>query len=164
MKVIGLKFNLIIFTKIIKHNIINLLLIGNNKPNRIEPNMQTANQFPQIYITSFSESNTHFPESHPLHNDLSVTNINNSFCVAVVLAFLAERNLPTVTLVNTISAGYNEYMTLQFQSESDIADFDKNTSFDLTDTDFNTRLDNLQFLIYTDFSELNTFDLDPFDF
>ena len=82
--------------------------------------------------------------------------LNDAFCVAVALQFLAERfSDSSITLVNTVSAGYNSYMTLNipaehldtFKNESGFDDFDDNETF--------VPLENNVYALYTDFAELS---------
>jgi hypothetical protein len=82
--------------------------------------------------------------------------LNDAFCVTVALQFLAERfSDSSITLVNTVSAGYNNYMLLNipaeyldtFKNESGFDDFD--------DTDNFITIENNVYALYTDFAELS---------
>lgn len=83
--------------------------------------------------------------------------LNDAFCVAVALQFLAERfSDTTITLVNTIRSGYNSYMTLNIPAEHldnfiDTSGFDE---FDDTDDNFIT-IENNVYALCVDFPGLS---------
>jgi hypothetical protein len=79
--------------------------------------------------------------------------LNNPFCVSIALQFLAK--FPQIKLVNTITAGYNSYMTLHIPAEH-LENFKLSSGFD----DFNNLenfmpLENNNYHLYTNFSELS---------
>ena len=83
--------------------------------------------------------------------------LNDPFCVAVSLQFLAERfpNSP-ITLVAAVSAGYNAYQILNIPAEHldhfiGHSGFDE---FDDTENNFIT-IENNVYALYTDFAELS---------
>jgi len=106
--------------------------------------MQNANDFAKTTANISELSN------HPV-------DLNDSFCVAVALQFLAERFSDTsITLVSTVTAGYNSYMTLNIPAEHldnfiDASGFDE---FDDTENNFIT-IENNVYALYTDFAELS---------
>jgi hypothetical protein len=83
--------------------------------------------------------------------------LNEQFSVAVALQFLAERFPDTpITLVATVSAGYNDYQILNIPAEHldhfiGHSEFDE---FDDTENHFIT-IDNDVYALYTDFAELS---------
>ena len=82
--------------------------------------------------------------------------LNDAFCVAVALQFLAERfSDTTITLVNTIQAGYNSYMTLNIPAEH-LDNFIDTSGFDEFDNDENFMpLENNAYVLYADFPGLS---------
>ena len=57
--------------------------------------------------------------------------LNDPFCVAVSLAYISKHlstDFPNIKLVNTISAGYNDYMTLYIPADTDFEKLDSNTT------------------------------------
>jgi hypothetical protein len=106
--------------------------------------MQNANDFAQTTANIPALSN----------HDVK---LNDAFCVAVALQFLAERfpNSP-ITLVSTVNAGYNDYQILNIPAEHldhfiGHSGFDE---FDDTENNFIT-IDNDVYALYTDFAELS---------
>jgi hypothetical protein len=105
--------------------------------------MQNANDFAQTTANIPALSN----------HDVK---LNDAFCVAVALQFLAERfpNSP-ITLVSTVNAGYNDYQILNIPAEhldhfighSGFDEFDDNETF--------VPLENNVYALYTDFAELS---------
>ena len=100
----------------------------------------------------------------------SPVDLNNPFDVAVSLQFLAERfpNSP-ITLVATVSSGYNAYQILEIPS-GHLDHFIDNSGFDeFDDTDDNfITIENNVYALYTDFSELSAnleteIDVDTFE-
>lgn len=106
--------------------------------------MQNANEFAKTTANIPTLSN------HPV-------DLNDPFCVAVALQFLAERFPDSpVTLVSTVSAGYNDYQILNIPAEH-LDNFKNNSGFDdFNDTDDNfITIENNVYALYTDFSELS---------
>jgi hypothetical protein len=106
--------------------------------------MQHANDFAKTTANMPALSN------HPV-------DLNDPFCVAVALQFLAER-FPSspITLVATVNAGYNDYQILNIPAEHldhfiGHSGFDE---FDDTDNNFIT-IENNVYALYTDFAELS---------
>jgi hypothetical protein len=83
--------------------------------------------------------------------------LNEPFSVAVALQFLAERFPDTpITLVSTVSAGYNDYQILNIPAEH-LDHFIGHSEFDEfndTENHFIT-IDNDVYALYTDFAELS---------
>ena len=82
--------------------------------------------------------------------------LNDEFCVAVALQFITERLSETsITLVSTVSAGYNSYMLLNIPAEH-LDFFLGNSGFD-NDPALETFIspENDVYAVYTDFAELS---------
>lgn len=83
--------------------------------------------------------------------------LNDPFCVAVALQFLAERfPSSSITLVSTVSAGYNAYQILNIPAEH-LDHFIGHSGFDeFDDTENNfIAIENNVYALYTDFAELS---------
>ncbi len=107
--------------------------------------MQNANEFAK------TTSNIPALSNQPV-------DLNDPFCVAVSLAYISKHlstDFPNIKLVNTITAGYNSYMTLHIPAEH-LENFKLSSGFD----DFNNLenfmpLENNNYHLYTNFSELS---------
>lgn len=115
--------------------------------------MQNANEF------THDKNCYAYPRLSMFHTRLnpSPVDLNDPFDVAVALQFLAERfpNSP-ITLVATVSSGYNAYQILEIPSGHldhfiDDSGFDE---FDNTQNNFIT-IENNVYALYTDFTELS---------
>jgi hypothetical protein len=87
----------------------------------------------------------------------SPVELNEPFSVAVALQFLAERfSDTTITLVATVSAGYNDYQILNIPAEHLDHFFGHSgfCEFDDTENHFIT-IDNDVYALYTDFPGLS---------
>lgn len=105
--------------------------------------MQNANDFAQTTANISALSNHDVQLNNPSH-------------VATALRFLADRfsDMP-ISLVNTVSAGYNTYMLLDIPAEH-LDDFKNDSGFDdFDDTDFFMPIENNVYALYTDFPELS---------
>ena len=82
--------------------------------------------------------------------------LNDPFCVAVALQFLAERFPDSpITLVSTVSAGYNAYQILNIPAEH-LDHFIGHSGFDeFYDNETFVPLENNTYALYTDFAELS---------
>ena len=111
--------------------------------------MQNQTQFEKIENYVITDS------THPLYND-TVT-LNDSFQIRVALAFINDitknQNI-NVSLINTISAGHNSYMTLHIPADTfDKYNYETAHPFD---ADYSYKLDAADtYMLYTDFSNLS---------
>jgi len=110
--------------------------------------MQNANEFTQNK-NCYDYQQLAFYETSPV-------DLNKPFCVAVALQFLAER-FPSspITLVATVSAGYNAYQILNIPAEH-LDHFIGHSGFDeFDDTETFVPLETNVYALYTNFAELS---------
>ena len=90
--------------------------------------------------------------------------LNDPFCVAVSLAYISKHlstDFPNIKLVNTITAGYNDYMTLYIPADSDFEKLENEQNLPVhVSDDLTIKLDNDTYAFYVNFPDLaNEFDI-----
>ena len=110
--------------------------------------MQNETQFTKI------ENHVITDLTNPLNNETVI--LNDSFQIRVALAFIndiAQNQNINVSLINTISAGHNSYMTLQIPADT-FEKYNYETSHPF-DADYSYKLDADTYMLYTDFANLS---------
>jgi hypothetical protein len=105
-------------------------------------------------INDFAQTTANIPALS--NNPVS---LNNPFCVTVALAYISKHlstDFPNIKLVNTISAGYNSYMTLYIPADTDFEklNYEHNLPIDESD-DMTIKLENDTYAFYVDFPDLS---------
>ena len=108
--------------------------------------MQNANEFTHSRDTLITDA------SHPYFNETA--ELNHPYEIAVALAYIAQSKMPNIKLINTLSSGYNSYMTFEIPAD----DFEK-FNYSVWSLNFNDDLDkklsNNQYLIYAYFPDIS---------
>ena len=91
--------------------------------------------------------------------------LNDPFCVAVSLAYISKHlstDFPNIKLVNTITAGYNSYMTLYIPADTDFEKLDYEHNLPVNNSDDSAiKLENNTYAFYAYFPDLSDeFDID----
>ena len=89
--------------------------------------------------------------------------LNDPFCVAVSLAYISKHlstDFPNIKLVNTITAGYNSYMTLYIPADTDFEKLDYEHNLPVNNSDDSAiKLENNTYAFYAYFPDMS----DEFD-
>ena len=112
--------------------------------------MQNANEFAKTTANIPTLSN------QPVY-------LNDPFCVAVSLAYISKHlstDFPNIKLVNTITAGYNSYMTLYIPADTDFEKLDYEHNLPVNNSDDSAiKLENNTYAFYAYFPDMS----DEFD-
>jgi hypothetical protein len=108
--------------------------------------MQNANEFTHSRNALITDA------SHPYFNE--TVELNHPYEIAVALAYIAQSEMPNIKLINTLSSGYNSYMT--FEIPADVFEKFNNSVWSLNfNDDCDEKLSNNQYLIYAYFPEIS---------